>query len=205
MSSFAAASASSAARAGRWARAIAAPVPAINSRRLVVIESAPVVTGARTYHSLPLLTGRLRVHHLWLARHRRAANLLLHRRPLLALTHFQFHGPSARDRLQHPFDDAHVCEALFAGRLGLAVLQDAVREVQQFRRELIALAEFLLALTVACPQRVRETDRVFVGGFQRNAALGPRDREDRAVRRAEAARERSKPLILESQCRRDCL
>src|ERR671912_225647 len=116
MSLFAAASASSAARAGRWARAIAAPVPAMNSRRLVVIESAPEVTGARTYHSLPLLTGGLLVPPLGLPRHRRAANFLFHRRALIALTHVQFHRPSGRDRLQHPFDDAHVCEAFLTGR-----------------------------------------------------------------------------------------
>src|SRR5687767_12766744 len=126
MSLLAAASASSAARAGRWARAIAAPVPAMNSRRLVVIESAPVLTGARTYHSLPLLTGRLRVDHVRLARHRRAANLLFHRRPLIALTHVQLHRPSGRDRLQHPFDDAHVRETFLTGRLGLAVLENAL-------------------------------------------------------------------------------
>src|SRR3990170_3366006 len=54
-------------------------------------------------------------------------------------------GPASRPASDLGFverlDDPHVLQPFLAGRLGLPVLQDAVGEVQQLRRELVPLPD----------------------------------------------------------------
>src|SRR5678816_4192597 len=64
------------------------------------------------------------------------------------------HFPCLR-RLIESLDDAHVLQSFFAGWFGLAILHDAVGEVHELRRELIALAD--------APPRGLAIDGQFVG------------------------------------------
>src|SRR5688500_19122465 len=81
------------------------------------------------------------------------------------------HRPAGLGRAIERADHAHVGEALVAARLGRAVLQDAVGEVEEFRRELVALREAPLAHLAIDGQAVLERLRVVVGGLEREIAL----------------------------------
>jgi hypothetical protein len=58
---------------------------------------------------------------------------------------------SALNRSVHRFDDLHIREAFGAARFGCSIVQDALRELLQFRGELIAFAEPARAMALANP------------------------------------------------------
>ena len=71
-------------------------------------------------------------------------------------------------------DDAHVGEALFGGGLGIAVVEQAIGEVEQLRRELVALGEAPLAGQLAVErQPVLERPGVVVGRIDALSASSP--------------------------------
>src|SRR5262245_46547140 len=81
------------------------------------------------------------------------------------------HGPALlRGRVQR-FDDAYVLQPFLAGRLRLAVAENAVGEVQQLRRELIALADALSRRLPSDRQVVPEPFGVEVPGIDGHLAL----------------------------------
>ena len=59
---------------------------------------------------------------------------------------------SALNRSVHRLDDPHIREAFGAARLGCSIIQDALREILQFRGELIAFAEPARTMALANPQ-----------------------------------------------------
>ena len=72
---------------------------------------------------------------------RRTADLLLQAGPLALAGGRERDRTAALGRAVERADDAHVGQPLFGAGLGLAVVQHAVREVEQLGRELVALGE----------------------------------------------------------------
>src|SRR5688572_10064593 len=64
------------------------------------------------------------------------------------------HGLPGLCRAVQRFDDTDILQALLTGRLRRAVLEDAIGEVQQLRRELVALADPLALRLAVHRQRV---------------------------------------------------
>src|SRR5581483_9306534 len=72
----------------------------------------------------------------------RLAHFLRHRGPLRAGSkRLERHGHADPNGLAKRLDDPYVAEPFVEGRLGLLVRQDAVREIHELGRELIALRE----------------------------------------------------------------
>src|SRR5215813_11902819 len=86
----------------------------------------------------------LDVNHLRLL-DRRPADLLLEARPLVAFIRRELDRAAAPHRLVEGADHAHIGEAFLGRGLWIAVLQHAVREVEELRRKLVALGEAPLA------------------------------------------------------------
>src|SRR2546421_4845613 len=115
---------------------------------------------------------RLRVDHRGLL-DRRTADLLLQARALAALVRAELDRLPAFHRLVQGADDADVGEAFLGRGLGIAVLQQAVGEVQKLGRELIALREAPLAHHVAIERKtVLERLGILVGGIDGELAFG---------------------------------
>ena len=72
-------------------------------------------------------------------------------------------------RLVERLDDSHILQAFLARWFRYAVLQDAIREVQQFGGELVALADALARRLAVDRQLVGQTFRVLVRGIDANA------------------------------------
>src|SRR5690348_5784560 len=108
-------------------------------------------------------------------------------------------APALRQLRRHPsarlhaavqgFDDTDIRDAFFSGRLRLTVAEDAIGEVDELRRELIALLVALLALALPQAQHVLDPLRIFICRVEGDAALAAHDLVGRAVRRTEAAGE----------------
>ena len=121
---------------------------------------------------------------------RRPADLLLERRVLVPRVRRELDRTAAGDRLVERADDAHIGEAFLGGRLGIAVLQHAVGEVEELRGELVALGEAPLAHEVALEaQPMLERSCVFVSRVDRELALCPHQPVFGNLARAEAAGE----------------
>jgi len=75
-------------------------------------------------------------------------------------------------RFVQRLNDPDVLHALLARRLRRRVVEDAVREIEQLRRELIALADLLPFGLAVDRQGIPQTLCVFVGGIDVEPALG---------------------------------
>src|SRR5579883_682502 len=118
-------------------------------------------------------------------------DLLANRRTASALGQLGRYPSPGLDASVQRLDDTDIGDAFLAGGLRLRVTENAIREVDELRRELVALFVMLLALALAQAQHVLDALGVLVRRVQRNAALAAHDLIGGAVRRSEAAGERS--------------
>src|SRR3954470_17377134 len=100
---------------------------------------------------------------------------LVQRWPLPADMRLQRHGALGSGRLEDCFHHSNVAPALFAGRLWLSSRQNAVGEVVQLRRELVASLEGFPFRLVSTGQMMDELSHVFVGGLDSQIAFGAGD------------------------------
>ena len=108
----------------------------------------------------------------------------------MALEFAEGNHASGASRLQRGADDADVGETLPPRRLGLAIREDAVREIEELRRELVPLREPALTRPAVDRQMVDQRLGVFERRIDTQASAGPEDLEPARVRRSEAAGER---------------
>src|SRR4051812_20344723 len=129
----------------------------------------------------------------------RAADLLLEAWALAPLEGRQFDRAAGFRGAVERADDAHVGKPFLGTRLGVVASQHAIREVQQLRRELVALRETPLARLAVQREAVLERSGVFVGRLQHEVAF----RADQPVLRylagAEAARKGGQALVRKAQ------
>src|SRR5678809_882453 len=108
----------------------------------------------------------LRLHHLGLARHGRAADFLAQGWTLLTTgCAGQFDPGATVDRCMDGLDDCDIDQALLARGFRIRARADAAREIHQLGRELIALGELLPFLLLAHHELVAEAFGVLVGRF----------------------------------------
>src|ERR1044071_5202674 len=96
---------------------------------------------------------------------------------------------SALARAMNRFDDGDVDEAFLPRWLRGSPRLHRLREMDELRRELVALRESLALTLVADAHLVRQTFGIFVRGIDGDAALGAHHLIARAIRGAEAADE----------------
>src|SRR5438105_4160188 len=106
---------------------------------------------------------------------RRPPDLLLEAGPLAPLVRSELDRLAALRRAVQRADDAYVGEAFLGTGLGGMVLEHAVGEIQQLRRELVALREAPLLALAVDRQAVLQRHRVFVCRLEREVALGAGD------------------------------
>jgi hypothetical protein len=102
-------------------------------------------------------------------------DLLAHVGPRGDVEGLELHGLAALGALADGGEHAHVGEALEAGGLGVDVVEDAAREVDELGRELIAFAALeVLGLAVDGREQL-EALRVLVRGIEAQLAGGPEE------------------------------
>src|SRR5262249_41743967 len=133
----------------------------------------------------------------------RTSQLLRDARALRALWQVEAHPSPGFDRCVNRKDNPHVCEAFLARGLRLAVLQDAVGEIDELGGELIALGEVLVAFATLRAECVGERLGELVRGVDGDAAFGADDLINGPIRGAEAGNERSDAVFREAHRRGD--
>src|SRR5215469_4013167 len=125
------------------------------------------------------------------------ADLLAKRRTASALRQLGRYPATGLDASVQRLDDTDVGNAFFAGGLRLGVADNAIREVEELRRELVALLIVRLALALAQAQHVLDALGIFISRVESDAALAAYDLIGGAVRPTEAAGEGRDPLLRE--------
>src|SRR5262245_59511702 len=144
---------------------------------------------------LRLAMTALRLDHRRLARHGRPADLLAQGGTYLPSRRGAECDPlPGGQRLVDGFDDADVDQAFLARRFRCLARAYAAGEVDQLRRELVALGEFLPLLLPVQRALVAQALGIFIGRIHHHAAARAHNFVARAVGRAEAAGESRDPL-----------
>src|SRR5258708_3789364 len=98
----------------------------------------------------------------------------------------------------HGLHDTNICQSLGSGGLGLSILQNAVREVEQLGRKLVAFAELLLQEALAEARCIGKTLCVLVGWLERDTAPSARERVYRTIGGPEAGSEARESIPIEA-------
>ena len=134
----------------------------------------------------------------WLL-HARSSDALARGGPDMLLEERDLDRPSPSRRLVQGFDDAHVLQAFVPGRFGLGVVQDAVGEVQQLRRELVASPDALRSCLPVDRQLVLQPLGILVRRISVQVSLCANDTIRRHIRCVEAGDEGSQLVVAETQ------
>src|SRR6185369_16940811 len=145
--------------------------------------------------------GRFRMDELWF-RHGRTFDLLAAGGPFRLRYLSQFYRFTGSRRTVNRLDNAHIHQALGAGRLRLAVAENAVGEIKQLRRKLIVHGKFArLSLIVADRNFHFDRLRVLERVLERHGSFGAGEDIRSDIGSAETANECRQTLTGETQRR----